>query len=128
MRAVGEGAGDQAFLFHLLQQIGAEVGRDAERIEQGKILHGAEGEGGENGETDIHGQSVLSRVRCFQDSTEKGTAQGGEGMSEKEQTIIRNFEKSIPLLSEQGKERLLAFSEGMAQMAGMQKKTEDKTA
>lgn len=50
-------------------------------------------------------------------------------MSEKEKTIIRNFdEKSIPLLSEQGKERLLAFSEGMAQMAGMQKKTEDKTA
>lgn len=69
-----------------------------------------------------------SQVRCFKDSTEKGTAQGGEGMSEKEQTIIRNFEKSIPLLSEQGKERLLAFSEGMAQMAGMQKKTEDKTA
>lgn len=51
-------------------------------------------------------------------------------MSEKEQTIIRNFEKSIPLLSEQGKERLLAFSEGMAQMAGMQKaaEKEERTA
>lgn len=51
-------------------------------------------------------------------------------MSEKEKTIIRNFEKSIPLLSEQGKERLLAFSEGMAQMAGMQKaaEKEERTA
>lgn len=51
-------------------------------------------------------------------------------MSEREQTILRNIEKSIPLLSEQGKERLLAFSEGMAQMAGMQKaaEKEERTA
>lgn len=53
-----------------------------------------------------------------------GKMEGGEGMSEREQTIIRNIEKSLPQLSEQGKERLLAFSEGMAQMAGMQKTAE----
>lgn len=45
-------------------------------------------------------------------------------MTEKETKIAENIRRMIPLLSEQGKERLLAFSEGMAQMAELQHKSE----
>lgn len=43
-------------------------------------------------------------------------------MTEKEARIAENISRIVPLLSEREKERLLAFAEGMAQMAELQHK------
>lgn len=46
-------------------------------------------------------------------------------MSEKDKKIIDTFEKTLPLLSEMEKERLLAFGEGMAFKGQMQKRDKE---
>ena len=43
-------------------------------------------------------------------------------MNDKETRIAENISRMVPLLSEREKERLLAFAEGMAQMAELQHK------
>ena len=46
---------------------------------------------------------------------------GGDKMSEQDKKIADTFERVMPTMSELDKERLLAFGEGMAFMAQMQK-------